>query len=73
VFYFFQKGPETVQCEVRSSPNGIGYEILITEANGAERVEHFATSDQVHRRWVELHRRFESEGWWGPATQDGRG
>ena len=73
MFYFFQKGPETVQCEVRSSPDGLGYEILITEANGVERLEHFATSDQVHRRWVELHRRFESEGWWGPATQDGRG
>jgi hypothetical protein len=73
VFYFFKRGNETVQCEVRAEPEGPGYEIVITESNGSERTERFATSEQVHDRWVELHKRFEHEGWWGPATQDGRG
>jgi hypothetical protein len=73
VFYFFKKGSDTVQCEVRAAVEGSGYEILITEPDGIERVERFATSDQVHRRWLELHRRFEHDGWWGPAAQDGRG
>jgi hypothetical protein len=73
VFYFFKRGSETVQCEVRSKADGLGYEIVITDPNGTERIELFATSEQVHDRWVELHKRFELEGWWGPATQDGRG
>lgn len=73
MFYFFKRGSETVQCEVRSKADGPGYEIVITEPNGTERIELFATSEQVHDRWVELHKRFELEGWWGPATQDGRG
>jgi hypothetical protein len=73
VFYFFKRGSETVQCEVRSKADGPGFEIVITEPNGTERTELFATSEQVHDRWVELHKRFELEGWWGPATQDGRG
>ncbi len=73
VFYFFKRGNETVQCEVRSEPEGPGYEIVINEPNGVQRVERFATSEQVHDRWVELHKRFEHEGWWGPSTQDGRG
>ena len=73
VFYFFKRGNETVQCEVRSEPDGPGYEIVITEPNGVQRIERFATSEQVHDRWVELHKRFELEGWWGPSTQDGRG
>jgi hypothetical protein len=73
VFYFFQRGPETVQCEVRSAAEGSGFEIVITEPGGAQRLEAFQTSDEVHTRWVELHKRFEDEGWWGPATQDGRG
>jgi hypothetical protein len=73
VFYFFRRGNETVQCEVRSDSDGPGYEIVITDSTGAVQVERFATSEQVHDRWMELHRRFESEGWWGPATQDGRG
>jgi hypothetical protein len=73
VFYFFKRGTDTVQCEVRSAVHGPGYEIVITEASGIERLEHYATSDQVHKRWIELHKSFEHEGWWGPATQDGRG
>ena len=73
VFYFFKRGSETVQCEVRSEPDGAGYEIVITEPNGVQRIERFTTSEQVHDRWVELHKRFELEGWWGPSTQDGRG
>lgn len=73
MFYFFQRGNETVQCEVRAAVDGPGYEIVITEPDGTERLETFSTSEEVHARWVELHRRFADEGWWGPATQDGRG
>jgi hypothetical protein len=73
VFYFFKRGSETVQCEVRNALNGSGYEIVITEPGGLQRLEQFTTSEQVHKRWIELHKRFEHEGWWGPATQDGRG
>lgn len=73
MFYFFKRGSQTVQCEVRAAADGPGYEIVITEPGGAERCEQFATSEQVHLRWLELHKSFELEGWWGPATQDGRG
>jgi hypothetical protein len=73
VFYFFKRGNDTVRCEVRADSGGTGYEIVITDPDGTERVEQFTTSEQVHDRWLELHKRFEDEGWWGPATQDGRG
>jgi hypothetical protein len=73
VFYFFKRGAETLQCEVRHSADGDGYEIVIAEVGKPERVERHATSEQVHRRWIELHQTFQCEGWWGPATQDGRG
>jgi hypothetical protein len=73
VFYFYRRGSEMVQCEVRASDHGRGYEIVISGQNGVERIEQFATSDQVHERWMEIHKSFELDGWWGPATQDGRG
>jgi len=73
VFYFFKRGNETVQCEVRSESDGPGYEIEITDSAGVSRIERFATSEQVHDRWIELHQRLEQDGWWGPASQDGRG
>ena len=58
---------------MRSAAEGSGFGIVITEPGGVQRLESFGTSDEVHTRWVELHKRFEDEGWWGPATQDGRG
>lgn len=73
MFYFFKRGGETVQCEVRSEADGPGYEIVITDHAGVSRTEHFDTSEEVHTRWIELHRRLEDDGWWGPAAQDGRG
>ncbi len=73
MFYFCQSGKETVRSEVRAAMGGPGFEIVVTESDDAERVETFATSEEVHTRWLEWHRRFADQGWWGPATQDGRG
>lgn len=73
MFYFFQRGADTVQCEVRSCADGPGFEIVVTDPDGSQRLETFPTSEQVHTRWLELHRRFSDDGWWGPSTQDGRG
>ena len=73
MFYFFKRGTETVQCEVRASADGPGFEIIITGADGEEQMERFPTSEQVHARWLELHATFQRDGLWGPATQDGRG
>lgn len=73
MFYFFKRGNDTVQCEVRAAADGPGFEIIITAPDGKERFERFATSEQVHARWLELHNEFQHEGWWGPSTQDGRG
>lgn len=73
MFYFFKRGADTVQCEVRAAADGPGFEIIVTSQDGKERCERFATSEQVHARWLQLHESFERDGWWGPATQDGRG
>ena len=72
MFYFFQRGSELLQCEVREAVDGTGFEIVIHEGT-RERLEHHPTTDQVHRRWIELQQEFVTAGWWGPVTQDGRG
>ena len=73
MFYFFHRDSEVLRCEIRQALDGDGYEIAVIERNGSERIERHSTSIQVHHRWLELHRLFESEGWSGPVTQDGRG
>jgi hypothetical protein len=72
VFYFFRRGDDIITCEVRSSPTGSGYDIIVIEPGGAVRTETHATSEAVHKRWMELLERFQTDGWWGPHIQDGR-
>jgi hypothetical protein len=73
MLYFFHRGRDVLRCEVRSSADGEGYEICVIDASGQERIERQATSESVHKRWLEMHKSFENEGWHGPVTYDGRG
>ena len=66
MFYFFQRGTEFLQCEIRGD-DASGYEIVITEPKRPERRESFPTSDEAYKRWVELQDTLVSAGWWGPA------
>jgi hypothetical protein len=70
MFYFFQKDSVFIQCVVRPANDGVGFEIAITEPDGPERIEHYPSSDMVHRRWLELQERFQQDGWWGPLGRD---
>ena len=69
MFYFFQRGAEFLQCEIRGDDTA-GYEIVITEPKRHERRESFPTSDDAYKRWVELQDRLVSDGWWGPHGRD---
>ena len=71
MFYFFHKGPEYVRCQIRPvEGDGHGYEIVVTEPAGDERVEHFATSQAASARWEELQQDFHGEGWFGPFGRE---
>lgn len=68
MFYFFSRGPEYLRCEIRES--GDGFVITVTDPNGRERVEQFATSDAAHVRWLQLQDQFTAAGWWGPHGRE---
>jgi hypothetical protein len=69
MFYFFQKGRDYLRCELRARDDG-SYELLIEEPQAAERVELFSSSQQAHRRWEELQKRFAGDGWFGPYGRE---
>ena len=69
MFYFFQRGPDFVRCEISGDENA-GYVVVITEPDGRERAERFPTSDAAHARWLEIQEQFKNEGWWGPHGRE---
>ena len=69
MFYFFQRGPDFLQCEIRGD-DATGYEIVISEPKRPERREAFGTSAEAYERWLQLQERLVAPGWWGPHGRD---
>jgi hypothetical protein len=69
VFYFFQRGPEFVRCEI-SGDQVSGYRVVVTQPDGTEHAETFTRSDAAHARWLVIQEELKKEGWWGPHGRD---
>ena len=69
MFYFFQKGNEYLRCEIQGRTDGSA-DLLITERDTPERVEHYSTSQLAEKRWTELQERFKGDGWAGPFGRE---
>ena len=65
MIWFFEKKGQYVRCETRKGASG-GYELVITDASGAERVERFDDSASMAKRQVELEQTLTADGWTGP-------
>jgi hypothetical protein len=70
MFYFFNRGPDYIRCEIR--PNGANgcYEILVAEPGQPERLEVFNSSDQAREYWHHLQEDLNQRGWWGPHGRE---
>jgi hypothetical protein len=64
--WFYERQGTFIRCETREVPNNGGYELVITEPNGTERIERFADSDSIMKRQEELGATLSHDGWKGP-------
>ena len=69
MFYFFQRGREFLQCELRGD-DAAGYEIVVTDPRQVEQRELFTTASAAYDRWLQLQDSLLAEGWWGPHGRD---
>ena len=65
MIWFFERKGQYVRCETRKATDGC-YELVITDANGTERVERFDDSTSLAKRQVDLEHTFVADGWTGP-------
>jgi hypothetical protein len=70
VIWFYAKQGHHLRCEVRPLVDGDRYDLVITEADGAERVEHFDDSASVTRRSLQLEAEWLNAGWDGPFGRE---
>jgi hypothetical protein len=69
MIWFFERKGTYVRCETRKTAAG-GYELVITEPDGTERIESFEDSADLARRQIQLERTLGTEGWTGPHGRE---
>ena len=52
--WFYERQGSFIRCETRVSPTGVGFELVVIQPDGSERVEHFDDSSTLARRQAEL-------------------
>lgn len=72
MFYFFRRGDARLRCEVRTDPQGYGYELVIEPADAVVRVERFEEPDSLTRRWLSVERMLRQDGWRAPEDREAR-
>jgi hypothetical protein len=71
MFYFFRRDEEYIRCEIRGAMDSLeDYELVIVEPSGAERIERYSSSTEVHNRWLQVQQSFVHAGWWGPLGRE---
>jgi hypothetical protein len=63
MMWFYERGGEHLSCEMRMILDGDGYELVVKWPNGHEHTEHYRDQGRLLRRWCELDRAWEAQGW----------
>jgi hypothetical protein len=63
MIWFFQRIGERLQCELRPSPHGSGYELVWSAGDGRSHVEHSPDPEELLSRLRALENWLKLDGW----------
>jgi hypothetical protein len=64
--WFYERQGTFIRCETRVASSGSGFELVVIQPDGSERVEQFDDSATLARRQAELENTLTHDGWTGP-------
>lgn len=64
--WFYERQGAFLRFEARTAENGPGFELIVVQPDGSERIEHFDDSTTLSRRQQELESTLAEDGWTGP-------
>lgn len=73
MIWFYARGREHLRCEMRTTLDGDGYELIVRGPNGHEHTERYPDQGRLLRRWCELDRAWDAQGWTELNNLLGRG
>ena len=66
MLWVFERKGEQMRCEIRRDAEGAGYEMIVTNADGSQRMERFEETEGLIKRTLEFQRELMETGWRQP-------
>jgi hypothetical protein len=70
MLWTFDRAGEQLCCEIRRESGGSGYELVITNPDGSQRMERFEDTPALIKRTLELQRDLIEAGWRSPRSSE---
>jgi hypothetical protein len=69
MLWIFERKGEQMLCEIHREGVGVGYEMIVTSADGSQRMERFEETTDLLKRTLDLQRELLESGWRQPKPQ----
>ena len=66
MLWIFERQGEQMTCEIRREGEGSGYEMVVTRADGSQRMERFDDTGELIKSTLDLQRELMETGWRQP-------
>jgi len=66
MLWIFQRKGQQMRCEIRREGTGSGYEMIITNPDGSQRMERFEETADLIKRTLDFQRELLESGWRQP-------
>jgi hypothetical protein len=66
MLWIFERKDERMRCEIRREGDSAGYEMIVTNPDGSQRMERFEDAEELIQRTLELQRTLLETGWRQP-------
>ena len=66
MLWIFERKGEQMRCEIRRDGTGAGYEMLVTNPDGSQRMERFDETPALLKRTLEFQSELLETGWRQP-------
>jgi hypothetical protein len=69
MIWVFERAREQLRCEIRRETTGQGFELIVTNPDGSQRMERFGETSDLIKRSLDLQMELIEAGWRAPAMK----
>ena len=69
MIWIFERANERLRCEIRRESVGPGFELIITNPDGSQRMERFEDTSALIKRSLDLQMELIEAGWRPPSSE----